>query len=99
MSLHELRKRAEQCLASDAPTIAQAHTLAATALAVVRTIEASQTTGQPYREVPVPSASPLAVGVEALVALERALHATEERLRTALAEIASLKRPSDTRDA
>ena len=58
MSIHELRIRAEACLASEAPTPAAAHTLA---------------------------------DVETIIALERALERSEERLRRAEAEIASLK--------
>jgi len=85
----ELRKRAEQCLAYEAPTAASAHELANSVLDFLRTLDAlSSALDTPYRG----GFTPPEVGdTTPAVTLERALEACQERLRSALAELDDLR--------
>ena len=84
-ALDDLRTRAERCLANPAPTIAEAHELAAETLALLALYEEALTAAEdtPYRGSNAPprrDASP-----SALVVLER-------RLEEALEEITRLRK-------
>lgn len=86
--LAELRARAEACLANEQPTAAEAHELAARVLEALAAIE-DASERHPFRE---PAPRDEAHETAAVVALERALEASEARLRAALEEIAALRR-------
>ena len=88
VQLAGLRERAEQCLANESPTAAEAHELAAQVLEALAVIESVQDR-HPFRDPPLvePAAESAAV-----VSLERALEESDARLRAAMEEIATLRR-------
>jgi transposase-like protein len=86
--LSALAELATQVLGDPAPSAARAHELASetlSAIALVQRAVLSSGESHPYRGVLAPPAE------KTLVELERALEATEERLRAATAEIARLR--------
>jgi hypothetical protein len=85
--LYDLRERAERVLATESPSVAEAHELAARVLEAIAALEGVEDR-HPFRDAPQRD---VAEESAAVVALERSLEASEERLRAALAEIATLR--------
>lgn len=88
VTLEALRAQAEQVLSAETPTTAEAHELAAKVLEALSVIGSAQE-GHPFRE---PAHREAMEESAAVVALERALEESEDRLRTAKEEIATLRR-------
>lgn len=86
----DLRRLAQRCLESEAPSPAEAHVLASAALDLVRALEsaAAGSASLAYRAEGCGMGSG---AVETSVALERALEVCAERLRLALAELDVLR--------
>jgi hypothetical protein len=85
---YDLRERAERVLATERPTTAEAHELAARVLEALAVLEGVEDR-HPFRDAP---ARDPAEESAAVVSLERALEASEARLRDAVAELEALRR-------
>lgn len=86
--VHDLRERAEHLLANEAPSAAESHELAALLLESLDLLGGEEDR-HPFRE---PARREEMEENAALVALERSLEASEARLRSAQAEIDTLRR-------